>query len=82
MGAPFNPAALFECLKAETSPYAVRGRPTRNWSFVLVSTFRSRSIFPCHSSGALEKIDGWVARQSGAFERASGTLLDGSKGSC
>ena len=68
-GRPHGPAALVECLKSETSPYAVRGATYEE----LVVRFGLDVPFEVDLPVSqqlrfLDKIEDWAARQSGNFD--------------
>jgi uncharacterized protein (TIGR02270 family) len=68
MGMPYCPAALFECLRSETSPYAVRAATYEE----LVVRFGLDVPFEVDLPMSqqlrfLAKIEGWVESQAGAF---------------
>ena len=68
MGQPYGPAALFECLNAPTSPYAVRRATYEE----LVVRYRLDVPFEAdlpvsHQRRFLEKIRAWVSRQPQEF---------------
>ena len=68
MGGAHGPAALVQCLRSESSPYAVRAATYEE----LVVRYGLDVPFEVDLPVALqlrflERIDGWLARQAGAF---------------
>ena len=69
MGRPHGPAALFECLRSETSPYAVRAATYEELVVRYGLDVPFEVDLPVSQQlRVLEKIEAWVARQSSTFE--------------
>ena len=68
MGQPYNPSALFECLRCETSPYAVRSASHEE----LVARYGLDVPFEVElpvtqQARFLKEIEHWAATQAGSF---------------